>query len=229
MKIAVFGDSFVDRHHDHKSWWRLLETNHGHDVDCFGESGSSIVFSAKLILEHARNYDLIIWCVTAPGRFSIPTSNGQYLHLAGYQPDSSILVDEEKSLIINACNGFRKYVMHQDFENLEGKALVHYISTLHENVMTVPAFPPPVYVYPEHIGFNLYTLSEKESQYFFPKKSLSDTLVDWTDIRTGHLTKANHKILAHVINNNLRPGIFSSGYDWIVPPDEELDACFKKG
>ena len=48
MKIGVFGDSYADKTQDELLiWWGILKQTTGHDVECFGESASSIMFSAK--------------------------------------------------------------------------------------------------------------------------------------------------------------------------------------
>ena len=59
MKIGVFGDSFADKNAE-KIWWQFLQ-NYGHEVTCFGESGSSIVWSAKQIINAKNDFNFIIW------------------------------------------------------------------------------------------------------------------------------------------------------------------------
>jgi len=35
MKIGVFGDSFASNS-GREIWWKYLETDYGHNVECFG-------------------------------------------------------------------------------------------------------------------------------------------------------------------------------------------------
>ena len=70
MNIGVFGDSYAEKNTSPTIWYHLLHNEHGHNVESFGAGGSSINFSARLIDQMAKNYDLVIWCLTTPGRFS---------------------------------------------------------------------------------------------------------------------------------------------------------------
>ena len=57
MKIGVFGDSFAEKNAK-KIWWQFLQ-NYGHEVTCFGEGGSSIVWSAKQIIDAKNDFDFM--------------------------------------------------------------------------------------------------------------------------------------------------------------------------
>ena len=44
MKIGVFGDSFADSKTPKDIWWKYLANDYQHNVECFGEFGSGLVF-----------------------------------------------------------------------------------------------------------------------------------------------------------------------------------------
>lgn len=222
MKIGVFGDSFCNKVRANSQppviWYNFLQEEYGHKIDCFGEAGSSIVFSAQLIEQHARNYDMVIWCVTTPGRFSFPGS--YHVTTANDQCNTTDLDLINKH---QACVNYLKYVFDWPTENLLGRSIVSYIQTQFSNVMVVPCFPAPL-----NAEFNLYNLSQREIDHYFPGKEVGDVFKHYYDTRVGHLTLDSQKILAQLINDNLEPGIFQVSYDLFPTPATPLEKIFTK-
>jgi hypothetical protein len=224
MKIGIFGDSFCNKVRVNEPvpviWYNFLQKDFGHAIDCYGEAGSSILFSAQLIKQHAVNYDLVIWCVTTPGRFSFPAGNQSY-HVTtssdAYRTDDPDLVKKHK-----VCVDYLKYVFDWESENLVGQALVTYIQTLFSNVMVIPCFSSPL-----STEFNLYDISQRELEFYFPGKEPADIYKDYLDMRAAHLTLGNHKILAELVNDNLKPGVFQTSYDNFPDPTTPFDQIFK--
>jgi hypothetical protein len=213
MNIAVFGDSYAEKNAGPTAWWQVLK-QHGHQVTSFGESGSSINFSAKLILEKYKDFDFIIWCITTPGRFSIEIpgrpkifhTNGMLSH-TGVRTSTKTLADIDNE-IINTCQLYLKYVFDPDLENFLGKALANYFLQLISNLMIIPCFTPPL-----ETNFDLYTLCNKELQQVFPNMETHNIYESWQDIRQAcHLTPQTNQTLAEIIANNLKSGIFSTDY-----------------
>jgi hypothetical protein len=226
MKIGVFGDSYADKMFLNEStpkiWYNFLHTEYGHSIECFGEGGSSILFSVELLKEHANNYDLVIWCLTTPGRFSFPKGNGQkaYHVTTAWDRCKTDNVDLIKKHKI--CIDYLKYIFDWDTENLIGKSLVSYMQSQFSNLMIIPCFPPPL----ESI-FNLYELCEQEAQHYFPGQKIYEIYKNYQDIRPGHITEDNQKILARLINDNLGSGVFQSSYDHFVKPSLPFNQVFK--
>jgi hypothetical protein len=219
MNIGVFGDSYAEKKSSGTIWYRLLQDKHGHTVESFGEGGSSINFSARLIDQLAKNYDLVIWCVTTPGRFSFQVENYQH-HITTawdqYQgPNLEIAKKHQVSI------EYLKYMFDWEEENFVGRSVVSYIMTQHNNIMIIPCFPPPL-----DAKFNLYTLCEQEARYYFPGKTIPEIYQKYEDLRPGHISDENQKILAELINNNLRPGIFQTSYDNFVKPSLPFERVF---
>jgi hypothetical protein len=109
--------------------------------------------------------------------------------------------------IIDTCQLYLKYVFDQKLENLLGKALANYFFQLIPNLMIIPCFPPPL-----ETNFDLYNLCTRELQQVFPNMETHKVYESWKDIRVCHLTAQNNQILAEIIANNLKPGIFSTDY-----------------
>ena len=221
MKIAVFGDSFAANTSAPHIWWKVLQS-FGHDITCYGESGSSLMFSAALVDQHAKNYDLAIWCTTTPGRFSVKVNN-EYVHFCRTVVSDNLEVQK----INQAVEDYRKYLFDWNTENLAGKAIIAYLEIKYKNIMVIPSFPPPVYTYPDPIGFNLYHLSEREAQTYFPKLSLPEIYEKYHDLRSAHLTPINNVRLAEQVNQHLKPGLFQTAYENFDQPTDLVETVFE--
>jgi hypothetical protein len=212
MNIAIFGDSYAEKMAGPKAWWQVLK-QYGHQVTSFGEGGSSINFSAKLILEKHKDFDFIIWCMTTPGRFSIEIPDcPRTFHTARVLTHTGVRVSNDipagiENEIINTCQLYLKYVFDIGLENFLGKALANYFLQLIPNLMIIPCFPDPL-----QTNFDLYALCTKELQQVFPGMETHKVYESWQDIRPCHFTPQNNQILAEIIANNLKPGIFSTDY-----------------
>jgi hypothetical protein len=221
MNIGVFGDSFADKTWHTDIWWQLLKTKYGHQVECFGECGSSVLFSAQKINELAKNYDLVIWALTTSGRFSLQDKD-KTLHITHSQniPQSSDLYVQKQ---IDACRDYLAYIFDWEQENFVANAIVSYLQQKFSNIMIVPCFPAPL-----SLPFNLYQLCENEAQEYFFNKSIPDIYLDYQDLRPGHITVDNQYILAKLINENLQPGIFQTDYSNFVKSSQPIEKCFSK-
>ena len=223
MKIGVFGDSFADKtwNRTNDIWWRQLATEYNHQVECFGECGSSILFSAMQIDSAAKKYDLVIWAVTTPGRFSLKDKTNT-LHITHSQHSCSSS-DPYVQKQIDICKDYLSHVFDWEQENFVGQSIVHSLQEKYKNIMILPCFPAPL-----SATFNLYQLCEQEAQTYFPGKSISDIYADYQDLRPGHITFDNQCILAKLINDNLRPGVFQTSYLNFTKPSQSIDRCFSK-
>ena len=224
MKIGVFGDSFADRSYNQSDssviWYQYLKEQHA--IDCFGEGGSSILFSANLITQMANNYDLIIWCVTTPGRFSLPCQTNNHTYHITTAQDECTLTDIEIRKKHKVCVDYLKYIFDWDTENFVGQAVVSYVMSLYKNIMVIPCFPSP---FP--LKFNLYQLSKQETEYFFPGMDIPEIYQQYNDQRPGHISSENQQILANLIEQNLQPGFFQTSYDNFVKPTQPFNTLFQ--
>jgi hypothetical protein len=221
MNIGVFGDSFADKTWHADIWWQLLKTEYGHQVECFGECGSSILFSAQHINRLAKNYDLIIWALTTPGRFSLQdkTKTVHVKHSQDACSSSDLCVQKQ----IDICRDYLVHVFDWEQENFVGESIAFHLQEKYKNIMILPCFPAPL-----SAEFNLYQLCEREAQEYFPNKSIPDIYLEYQDLRPGHLTTDNQRILAKLINEKLQPGIFQTDYSNFVKSGQPIEQCFLK-
>lgn len=218
MKIGIFGDSYAEQRLDindveNRAWWRKLAKDHGHQVTSFGVGGSSILYSAELLRKHHQEFDFNIWCMTTPGRFSIPIpGQSAHFHSNRVMDTSGTLNDIDPGVkidprVIDACSRYLKYVFDWDTENLIGRALAHYFLGTIPNLMIIPCFITPL-----DQQFNLYELCRKELEPLFPGKDVYQIYESYDEARACHLTDTNNSRLAALINADLRPGVFQTQY-----------------
>ena len=234
MKIGIFGDSFVEKKYflntgNCKTWYYLLKDLYEHEVDVYGESGSSIMFSAKLIEQYAAQYDLVIWALTIPGCCSFYShSNKKNYHFSSSNTMYSV-DDVDIAKKVKIFLDYSKYVVDEQDENFLYRALVSHLTTIHQNIMVLPCFPYPLQTtFDLYNFFNLYAVSVKEAQHYFPNKNMAEISQNYMDIRPGHLTDQNHKILSKLINDNLSPKIFQTDFKNFVTPTDPLEKVFQK-
>jgi hypothetical protein len=221
MKIGVFGDSFADKNQQSRIWWQYLKNTYHHDVECFGECASSILFSAQKIEKLGENFDLVIWALTSPNRISVE-NQGIHYHVNSvdnYYDGKDLYVERQ----FQAAHDYLTYLYHEQDGVLIGKTLVYFLQQHLKNILILPCFPPPL-----SSKFNLYNLCEWETKFYFPNMDIPKIYADYQDLRPGHLTDANQQILAKLLNDNLVPGIFQTEYDHFIPPLEPFKNCFTK-
>jgi len=225
MKIGVFGDSYCEKSyyefHNPVIWYNFLKEQ-GHSIECWGESGSSMYFSACQIAEKNKDYDLVIWCVTTPGRLSLKT--GERWHHICTADDRYRGNDIEVQKKHNVYTEYRKWVFDWEQSNFIDRCVVEKIAERAGNVLLIPCFPPPLGAE----KFNLYTLCELEAQHWFPEKTIPEIYKDYQDLRPGHISIDNQKILYKLISENLKPGIFSANYADFQPPTISVNQAFRK-
>jgi hypothetical protein len=71
-------------------------------------------------------------------------------------------------------------------------------------------------------------LSRREAEFYFGPKDAEHFYSKYQDLRPGHLSIDNQRILAEEIKTNLIPGIFQSDYLKFPDPTTPLDQMFKK-
>ena len=226
MKIGIFGDSFAGP--GSTVWWNFLKSNYGHDVECFGEPGSSLVFSARKILEKHHNYDLIIWCVTSSMRITVwHRSNYQEIpvHVTGRH--HVINNDPEIQTKINATEQYLIHAWDAPDGEFVSTCVIKNVQNQVHNLLIIPCFPAPM----NHImdlSFNLFDLCQQETDHYFNGVPLGDVYDKYYDVREGHFTLSTHKKLAQLVAESLKPGIFTARYEDFPPPTESLDKVFRK-
>ena len=216
MKIGVFGDSYC---HDYDamgagnySWYNVLRS-YGHDVTTFGQAGASLLWSAKQLVQHHDKFDFIIWVITNPMRISIELDEKPYaIHFTSTSAPAFtkfLKLDSSKSKV-HAVEMWFKYLMDTDEQHLIAKALLHLYKNTYDNLLMVPAFCDSIYPYATDSNmFNLYDLCAKEAKHYGSDVGFLLS----HDRRQCHLSIENNAILASLINDNLKPGLFQTDYN----------------
>ena len=221
MKIGVFGDSYAEKTSSlDKIWWGILQEKYRHEITVYGESASSIMFSFNLIKENAAKYDMVIWCLTQPGRISLEFED-RYYHF-----NRASNFDHAPQFVSRKFKAFTTWwdnLVNWDDESIIGQALVKYLQQQVPNLIIIPCFDSPL-----ETNFNLYQLYLNETEHYFPSVPIEKVIQKYSDHRKGHLTPTSHRILAQLINNNLSPGIFQTSYSNFVTPVEVFDTIFTK-
>lgn len=224
MKIGVFGDSYAEKKFQQGPpmiWYQYL-AQEGHTIECWGESGSSIYFSAHQIYQKHKEYDLVIWCVTTPGRFSFKNNNGEWHHVTTAW-DQYQGTDIETAKKHSVCIDYLKWIFEWESSNFSERCVINQVAQEAANVLLIPCFPPPL-----SAEFNLYTLCEREAQHWFPNQTIPDIYRTYQDLRAGHISKDNQQILASLISKQLKPGVFKAEYEQFVTPTMQQHEVFTK-
>lgn len=223
MKIGIFGDSFATKYSTDQIWWRLLQTKYNHEVECFGESGSSIMYSIRKLFAHSYQFDFQILCLTTVGRYSVALdqSNTKFLHLHQTDVNNKTLSPENQQRL-QILEQYKKIISDQWEEILIGTALVNFLLEKFPNLMIIPCFNCPL-----DRQFNLFKISQMELNFYFPGLESEKIFAKYADLRPAHLTNQNNEILADQIDKNLHPGIFQIEPSLFVQPSEHVDKYFK--
>jgi hypothetical protein len=210
LRIGVFGDSYAGW----RALWPKYLQDHGHECTSYGEPGSSIWYSVRLLQKHAQDHDFLIWCVTTPGRLSLEVKSWMPPHNKVHWKWNEPMTTQHKD-IQRLQEIFRDYYLNLvdiEEDNLLYGSLVYQLMTMYPNLMVIPCFPPPL-----KMSFNLWDLCCYEIRPCFDDESQwRNWWKLYKDIRPGHLTLENHARLAQEIQDNLKPGIFQTTYDKFV-------------
>jgi hypothetical protein len=205
MKIGVFGDSYARRDSDPGTiWWSLLREKYNHNVVCYGETGSSLLFSAKKILTSAREFDLVIWVTTQPGRQSLEWANGNYHFQIGRG-------DFQENNVQHRFEIWRRWwteVMDWDDEKIMSRALIEMVQNRCDNLLIVPGFPDPM-----DSEFSLFHIFQREVELLYGGDFSDRFYTEYADNRVGHLSQQSHEILAELLSHDLSAGTFTADID----------------
>jgi hypothetical protein len=230
MRIGVFGDSFANSKVSGDIWWKYLNSEYNHIVECFGENGSSLSFSARKIIKTYKNYDLVIWCTTSSNRLTIwhrDFFKETAVHITGrhHRTDS----DAEIQLKINIAEQYLNQVFDWGDGEFVGQCIIRTIQSTIPNLLIIPSFATPLYDDAKTDKFNLFDLCIKESSTYFPINcDVAKIQDEYIDKRIGHFTTQTHQTLAKLIAESLTPGIFETEYSNFSPPVELFENIFIK-
>lgn len=228
MKIGVFGDSFAnwnDQNVPVGLWWEHFPNVK--DFAVHATRGSSLIHSAMMLNARGRDYDLNIWCVTTTSRFS-KVVNDRWVHFQVIGPgkkgvSSHIPLDSSEEFMYGVVADYYKYIYTYHEDLLQSQALVDHLTNKLGNVMVIPCFPQPM-----NTKFCLNDISMMEWEHYFPNRDYSDIGTKYKDLRPGHITLENQRILCELISQKLEPGIFQTDLSHFSPPVGPVEKHFQK-
>lgn len=219
MKIAIYGDSFGacpigvknynDYPHVQSSWWELLSEKY--NITNFCEWSASFLFSAEQFTRTHDKFDKVIFLVTHPRRITIKDNN-KNRHFVNYEYSTFWKEDAAKqgwSDVLNAALYYYKYIEDKDYSNFQHISYLNYIQNLRNDVLYIPSFKDSF-----DNNFCLCDVFDKEQKYW---KINYD--VGKLDVRKGHFTNPNHKIMYNILDNYLKYNKFDIDLSMFVYPD----------
>lgn len=148
MKIAVYGDSYVDgrrgrdpeyrRDDSHQCWHHLLALKLGADqVDHYGRGGTSFFYTYNQILATHHEYDQIIVAVSEPTRYTKPV----VVHGEEYQIPNAAHIDLIPNRAVREnLTGWFLSLDHQFMESAQD-CFIRHILSIREQIHLIPCFP----------------------------------------------------------------------------------------
>lgn len=212
MKIAVFGDSFVNHELDNtsigKSWVDIVSEKH--EVTNFGASGSCFQYSYELFLKEYKNFDNVIFFVTDYHRRYIKAvsdilpqvGSSHMIHIPqgaeNTKSDIKKLNLKDEDHYIKMIDDFRFYFdnyRNADYELHVHNLLVKNIITLKPNALVVPCFPMSIEFFKPKD--TIYTIQLAETASL--DVDLTNVWLDYRCLRKCHLCERNNIILGNKI------------------------------
>jgi len=128
MKIAIFGDSYAAST-GLTSWGSLLSTMNRCQVENFARRGTSLFYSYLKFIENYKNFDIIVFLVTAPGRLyheeAIPNLSSVEYRLKTCEP-----YQHKEQELFKAAIQYYLHLQDSKFDNFVHIALIEKIVKL---------------------------------------------------------------------------------------------------
>ncbi len=149
MKIGIYGDSFAETYPQskHFAWFNLL-THYipNARIKSYGKAGTSVFYSYKLFLQTYQTFDVVIFLVTDPNRYTKPMIiDGNDLYPHSIRQIELMLANEsiskqDKILLENLRNYYIS-IIDEEFNAFANELMLQKIETLHKKVIFFPCFP----------------------------------------------------------------------------------------
>jgi len=232
MKIGIYGDSFGYYQPEGKQyhWSAILENKLNCNIENYARYGTSLFYSYQEFLKTYTKYDLIIFAVTDPYRYtdqlklSIDKNTkmkvrsvsgiGAITSIFKKYPDK-LTVDDKK--ILRNLEGW--FIMSDDLYNREmSELMLQKIESLHENIIFYPCFEKS---FSKAWFTKLKIPSNRTFMYLceyqlklllgtnYCKEKIGECLGNEKSILAGHLTKEINEYLAEAMLSKINTGIWN--------------------
>lgn len=154
MRVAIFGDSWVDPHHGHDSdrsmdklAWAVQLPNNRYQVDIYAMSGSSLYWAYQKFLEKHQDYDKCIFVVTSLSRFpktGVQTLSGKRYHVPNYETANYLLetqgndFDFKRKGRLQAFMGYYMHLQEDKYDADMAHLMIDKIKELKPDTIVVP-------------------------------------------------------------------------------------------
>lgn len=232
MKIGLYGDSFgiADVKELPTAWYNLLRDELQCELDNYAVRGSSVYFSFKNFLETYHMYDLVIFLVTSPIRYSksLNTSTPIMEHYPGisavkYAREiyNNQLTDTDREILRDLEGWF----MCSDEElNLDMcELMMERVANLHENVLFIPVIENTYFknntgiTNREHTFYN-FVSRQLTLLKLLPGYDVSKVMFgERPETIAGHLGPEFNRFVADVMYKGITTGVWDwSMYDQVT-------------
>lgn len=217
MRLGIFGDSFAyDRKNIDWSWTNQFAEKLGTTAENFGYPATSLFYSYRQFLLHRDKYDLIVFVVTEPQRYT------KSLTINGVEDFYCNINDVENALQNSNLSSIdRKELEHlfgwyfmqdREFIITSQDLMISHMESVHDNIIFYPAFvdslvPSKIESYNLPNNFSFYdlvclqtSLLKIKSEQASPYKELS-TL-------SNHLAKEFNDCFANILYNKYKNNIW---------------------
>jgi len=145
MRLGIFGDSFTnDRKNIDWSWTNQFAEKLGTTAENFGYPATSLFYSYQQFLLHKDKFDLIVFVVTEPQRYTRPvTINGVedfYCNIGDVENalKKSDIDDLDKRELEHLFGWY--FMQDRDFMITSQDLLLSHMESMHDNIIFYPAF-----------------------------------------------------------------------------------------
>lgn len=231
MRLGIFGDSF-SASDDPRSWpIQLMKSLKCDEYHNYSKSGTSLYYSYKLFLDHYKKYDIIIFTVTDPLRYTKPfIINNETNYICNVYMIHRILVKYKawfKHNIIeqNKIKRLENWFLFQDqdyTEDMHGLMLSR-IYELAPTTIFLPCFNQSFVgtdrlTFPHTATHNLYDYCKKQGQAVGVNK-LNNYKFQQTSNLICHLSEEYNQAICNMIYKSLQTGQL----DWKLLDNCDID------
>ena len=233
MRVGVYGDSYAASHMHGvgKPWHQILKDEFNVRVLSYGVNGSSLYYSFTKFKETHHRYEKIVFLVTGPGRFMLPlpppwSTDPLLMHVNSYNGFKQLVENSHQNApylkeTAIAVEGYYKYVMNFEADDLFHQLLVKEIKTIRPDALIIPCF----YKSGEEswpVNETLNDISEIDIKYY----NIDSQKARWADKRHCHMNNENSYIFAGMVAEWLNSGSFDFDITKFVNPTEPIDRYF---
>jgi hypothetical protein len=212
MKIGIFGDSYSSTYaytevKPYASWSMMLSEKY--DVTNFSENGSSLYYMKLLFDNHQRNFDKIVFCVTAPGRVTFNPDSLKKKYGTGYQHISTIHIIKSRLELpeLTELDKKRYKILYEYLLEIQDLEQEKYYNLM--MVKDIIAQRPDTILIPCFSTSLTDQVTSLEDITWFEDRILNKKTGFYKDYRLCHMSLENNKILFNlveeaILNNKTR-------------------------